>query len=297
MAASFGQYGRHRLLEILPGALAWGTLLLAIVASFFAPTVAVVFIIIFDLYWMFRVIYFIIHLVVAYRTYAKTLTVDWYDQLQTIPNWERVYHLVLLPTYKEDLGILREALRAVAQNPYRKDRFIVVVGGEEADGENFLHYKNELEHEFGSTFGTLMFTVHPKGLTGEIPGKGSNLHHMAEEVRKYIDEKGIPYDDIVVSAFDIDTVAHEQYFARLAYVYCTVPNPTRSSYQPVTLFSNNIWTATAPVRIAMFGTTFWLLSELVRPERLWTFSSSRALSAMTATIASRRSFCRSPWTP
>jgi hypothetical protein len=52
-----------------------------------------------------------------------------------------------------------------------------------------------------------------------------------------------------------------------------VEKPERSSYQPIALFSNNIWTAPAPVRIGAFGTTFWLFGELTRPERLWTFSS------------------------
>lgn len=273
MTQIFGQYGRHRFFEILPGLLTWSTFLLAIMASFFAPTAAVVFIIIFDLYWMLRVLYFIIHLVAGYRTYAATVAVDWYSKLKELPNWERLHHLVLLPTYKEDLVIIREALRALAESEYRHDRFMVIVGGEEGDQENFLRYSKELEQEFGSTFGSLIFTVHPKGLPGEIPGKGSNLRHMASEAKKHIDQQAIPYDDVIVSAFDIDTVAHRQYFGRLAYVYSTVPNPTRSSYQPVTLFSNNIWTASAPVRVAMFGTTFWLLSELVRPERLWTFSS------------------------
>ena len=76
-----------------------------------------------------------------------------------------------------------------------------------------------------------------------------------------------------MTAFDVDTIAHKQYFSYLTYLYCTVPNPTHSSYQPITLLANNIWHAPAPVRIAAFGTTFWLMSELVRPERLWTFSS------------------------
>lgn len=268
-----GQYGRHRFMEMLPGLTVWGTFVLAIAASIFAPTLAVIFIIVYDLFWLFRVLYFLVHVFVAYGKYRTTLSIDWYARLQQLADWERVHHLVLLPTYKEDVSIIRESLRAIAENPYRLDRFIVVVGGEEGDKENFLRYAAELEKEFSGVFKQLMFTVHPKGLPGEIPGKGSNMHYMAGEVRKYIDAQGIPYEDVVVSAFDIDTVAHRQYFARLAYLYCTVPNPTRSSYQPVTLFSNNIWTATAPVRVAMFGTTFWLLSELARPERLWTFSS------------------------
>ncbi len=273
MAKTFGQYGHHRILESIPGLIVWATFALAVLASFFAPTLAVIFIIIFDLYWLLRVLYFIIHLLASYGEYRRTLKVDWYAQLAKLPNWERIYHVVMLPTYKEDLSILREALHAIQNTSYRQDRFIVVMGGEEGDAVNFAEYRKILTTEFAGAFADLIFTTHPKNLPGEIPGKGSNLHYMAGVVQQHIDAKKIPYDDIIVSAFDIDTIVHEQYFPRLAYLFLTVPNPTRSSYQPVTLFSNNIWTATAPVRISAFGTTFWLLSELVRPERLWTFSS------------------------
>lgn len=269
----FGQYGKHRVLESIPGLLVWGTFIAAILASFFAPVAAIVFIIIFDIYWLLRVIYFVIHLLGGYKTYRATMAVDWYALLQKVISWERVYHVVMLPTFQEDLVILREALRSIAATPYRKDRMIVVVGGEQGDAADFSAHRAVLEREFSGVFAELLFTVHPSGMEGEIPGKGSNLHYMAGEVRGIIDARAIPYDDVVVSAFDIDTVPHAQYFPRLAYLFCTVPNPLRTSYQPVTLFSNNIWNATAPVRIAAFGTTFWLLSELVRPERLWTFSS------------------------
>ena len=125
------------------------------------------------------------------------------------------------------------------------------------------------------TFGYFTATLHPKGLPGEIPGKGSNLHWMGEELEKRLQERfpDVADEDIVVSAFDIDTIAHPQYFSYLTYLYATVENPTRSSYQPIAMFSNNIWSANAPVRIGAFGTTFWLFGELTRSERLWTFSS------------------------
>jgi hypothetical protein len=112
-------------------------------------------------------------------------------------------------------------------------------------------------------------------MAGEIPGKGSNLSFAANEIAERLAKNfpEIPDEKIIVSAFDIDTIAHPQYFSLLTYLYCTVENPTRTSYQPVTLFSNNIWTASAPVRIGAFGTTFWLFAELARPDRLWTFSS------------------------
>jgi cellulose synthase/poly-beta-1,6-N-acetylglucosamine synthase-like glycosyltransferase len=273
MAEAYGQYGKSRFWEIVPGFLVWSVLVGAIVLSVFFPTAAIIFIIIFDLYWMLRVFYFVIHVLAAYVAYKKTLKVNWWEKVQQIPNYDRVYHVVMLPTYKEDLIILEEAFESLKRTKYRSDRMIVVLGGEERDAENFKEYQKALEEKYATTFFKLLFTVHPKDLPGEVPGKGSNLKHMATVLQGVIDSLHIPYDDIVVSAFDVDTVAHEQYFARLAHLYLTEPNPTRSSYQPVTLFSNNIWSAAAPIRIAAFGTTFWLLSEIVRPERMWTFSS------------------------
>ncbi|MFH1632174.1 MAG: glycosyltransferase family 2 protein [bacterium] len=273
MTQTLGQYGKHRFWEMIPGLLIWTTFILAIFTSIFVPVVAVVFIIIFDLYWTLRVLYFLIHLTAAYFEHKRELAVDWQSEYKKLDGADGVYHLVMLPTYQEDLSILQSALRAVLNSKYRKDRFIVIVGGEGGDKENFAKYQKALSEEFGNKFAQIDFTLHPRGLEGEIPGKGSNLKWMAGRAKEIIDERKIPYENVIVSAFDVDTVAHEQYFARLAYLYLTVENPTRTSYQPLTLFSNNIWNAAAPVRVAAFGTTFWLLSELVRPERMWTFSS------------------------
>ena len=274
MSVTFGQYGKYRALEIIPGLLSWGILSAAVISAFVVPTVAVVFIIVFDLYWMLRVFYFIIHVLVSYTQYRRSLKINWYELLTGLANWDKVYHLILLPTYKEDLPILEEAMESLLRAQYRKDRLIVVLGGEERDQKNFLRYKEDLEKRYKHQFAALLFTLHPSDLPGEIPGKGSNMRHMGLEVQKYFAGRpDIHPDDVVVSAFDVDTIAHPQYLACLAYMFRTVDKPHRSSYQPITLFSNNIWSATAPVRVAAFGTVFWLFSELVRPERMWTFSS------------------------
>lgn len=273
MAEQVGQYGRYRFWEILPGFLTWATFFIAIGLTFFAPVAAAVFIVIFDLYWTLKVLYFVIHMIAAYRKYRLTTKKDWYQEIQKIEGWDEIYHVMMFPTYQEGLAVLREALNGVKDSVYRNDRFIIVVGGEEPEKETFETYQEELKKEFGETFYSLMFTIHPRGIPGELPGKGSNMKWMGEKLKERIDALHIPYEKVIVSAFDVDTIAHKQYFAKLTHLFLTEENPLRSSYQPVVLFSNNIWNATAPVRIASFGTTFWLLSELVRPERLWTFSS------------------------
>ncbi|MFH1712145.1 MAG: hypothetical protein ABH846_02830 [Patescibacteria group bacterium] len=273
MTNRVGQYGKHRFFEILPGFLIWLTFSLAILSSFFAPSIAVIFIIIFDLYWTLRVLYFMIYVIVSYKNYRQTLKTDWDQAIKKLDHWQDIYHVVMLPTFQEDLSIIQTAMRALLESTYQNDRFIVVVGGEQADEVNFNKYIEPLRQEFEGKFQKLMFTIHPKGLPGEIPGKGSNMKWMGEQLKKEIDQMNISYKNIIVSAFDVDTIAHKQYFSHLTYLYLTEPEPTRSSYQPIVLFSNNIWQATAPVRIAAFGTTFWLMAEQVRPERMWTFSS------------------------
>ncbi|MEK7620154.1 MAG: glycosyltransferase family 2 protein [Patescibacteria group bacterium] len=268
-------YGQSRFWEMFPGLLVWGTFSLALILSFFQPLWVIIFIIVFDLLWLFRVVYFNLFVVISWMRYKKANKTDWQNLLATVPGSQNIRHLVLLPTYKEGYEIIRSTLRSLKENKAPNDRLWVALGGEEADQEAFEKIVRRAEQEFGSTFGYFTATLHPQGLPGEIPGKGSNLHWMGEELEKRLQERfpDVADEDIVVSAFDIDTIAHPQYFSYLTYLYATVENPTRSSYQPIAMFSNNIWSANAPVRIGAFGTTFWLFGELTRSERLWTFSS------------------------
>lgn len=273
MAERYGQYGQNRFWEMILGILVWTTLIGAVASAIFYPLAAVVFIIIFDLYWVFRVFYFVILVFLAYSRYRRTTKIDWSKKLQEVDGWEEIYHVVMLPTYKEDVSIVRKAIQGIIDSGYPPEKFLVAVGGEEGDKEYFAEVEKQMRKEFDGVFDEFLFTVHPKGLPDEIPGKGSNLNWMGYKIKEIIDRKNIPYENIVVSAFDIDTIGHPEYFARLAYMFLTEPDPLRTSYQPLTLFSNNIWQATVPVRVASFGTTFWLLSMLVRPDKLWTFSS------------------------
>jgi hypothetical protein len=83
----------------------------------------------------------------------------------------------------------------------------------------------------------------------------------------------IPYENVIVSSFDIETLPHEQYFSYLTYKYLIHPNPTHASYQPLVLYNNNIWQSSPIIRVVASATTFWLLTDLSRPEKLLTFSS------------------------
>lgn len=264
----------HRILEHVPASFVWLTLVGATALSFLNPIWAVYLIIAFDLYWFLRVLYFVIFLTSAWRKHRGALDIDWEAELKGTPGHERLRHLIFLPTYKEDLEILRSTFRSLIAAKADPRTMIVVLAGEERAGrEAFLARAEAVRAEFGDRFLRFLVTVHPSDTVGEIAGKGSNLHYAGPIAQAEVDALGIAYEDVIVSTFDVDTIAHPQYFAHLAKTYLETPDRLRCSYQPVVLYSNNIWDAPAIVRIAAFGTTFWLLSELVRPDRLFTFSS------------------------
>lgn len=255
------QYGKHRFYEILPGALVWGTLIVSCYLSYFDPLLMIYFVILFDLYWLLRILYFVPFLLISWWRYRSALKRDWQKEIETLPGYDAVRQLIFLPTYKEEEAVVRETLQVLSSSPFPSDRVFIVLAGEERDRTNFLKMAEALHREFDTVFGKFFVTVHPMGRADEIPGKGSNLHYAAQEVVPKLLAEGIDPDHVVVSAFDVDMIVHPQYFSCLTYHFLTVPEPTRSSYQPVALYNNNLWESPAAVRVAMFGTTFWLMNR------------------------------------
>ncbi len=273
----------YRFFETIPGALAWGTLLLLIFLSWMAPIFTAFFIIAFDVYWLLKTIYLSLHLRSAFKQVRANMTVDWFLKLKTEKQgWDEYYHLIILPVYKEGWEVVEPSLAALARASYPKEKMLVVFATEERAGVHGATVAEKARVKFGAQFGAFLVTAHPKDIPGEMPGKGSNIRYAGRVAReKIVDPKSIPIDRVIVSAFDIDTVAGEQYFARLMYVYCSTHRPERKSFQPVPFYINNIWHAPAIARVISFSATFWHTIQQERPERMTTFSShSMSLRAL-----------------
>lgn len=217
----------------------------------------------------------LLHLLMSWKRYRTNVKIDWMEKLEELEkNYQDYYHLIFLPTYKEPINIVEKPFEALVNSKFDTKRFIVVLAGEErGDPQQFQHIASEMRRKYEDKFHKLIVTLHPADLPGELPGKGSNTHYAAKVAQKYIDELGVSYDNVIVSNFDIDTFVHEQYFAYLTYKYLTHPNPTRASYQPIAVYNNNVWESNPIVRVVASSTTFWLFTDLARPERLFTFSS------------------------
>lgn len=268
-------YYLYRLLEMIPGILVWSTFVAAISLSLIWPLYAIYFIIIFDLYWFTRVSYMLIYLFISWQRYHRDAKVDWLQKVKSIKdkNWQEYHHLVFLPTYQEPYEVLEATFKSLLGTKYPTDRMTVVLAGEGRDEKNFLKCASQIKKKFAIHLNDLIITVHPANLPNEMAGKGSNMHYAGNIAKKYIDAKGWDYDKIIVSTFDVDTQVHPQYFSYLTYKYLTVDNPTHYSYQPLAFYHNNIWESNFLTRVVANSTTFWLLTDLARPERLFTFSS------------------------
>jgi len=264
----------YRFFEILPGALSLGTLGTAFILAWLAPVVIAIFIIAFVFYWLLRISYLSFHQVASYRQMKKNLQTDWLEKLEGLKTKNDIYHLVILPMYKEDLEIIRATFQALKDSIYPKKKLIVVLATEERAGQAAQEIAKEIEKEFGKTFFRFLVTVHPQNIIGEISGRGSNVAWAVKKAKEIIiDKLSIPYQNIIVSGFDIDTRVYPQYFACLTWHYLTAKKPLRSSYQPIPVYNNNIWDAPAFSRVISTSGTFWQMMQQERPEQLVTYSA------------------------
>ncbi|MEK7553678.1 MAG: glycosyltransferase family 2 protein [Patescibacteria group bacterium] len=269
----------YRLLEIFPAFLSWSTLIGIVLMSWLLPIFAAIFIIAFDIYWLLKTIYLALHLRSAFKKMKKNMEINWLreltnDRRPTTNDWTNIYHLILLPFYNEPKEIIRASVESLANANYPKDKLIVVLAAEEKAGEQAKIIAEKIKKEFGEKFFKFLITLHPADIQEEIPGKGSNIAWAGKQAKEeIIDALQIPYENVLISAFDVDTVIYPDYFSRLTYVFLNTPNNQNFSYQPVPFYINNIWQSPAMARVVAFSATFWHMLQQERMERLTTFSS------------------------
>ncbi len=196
------------------------------------------------------------------------------DKSGQIRDWRKIYHLVILPTYKEGEKIIKESLNSLVSSDYPKEKLIVVLAVEERAGKSFEELAKKIEKEYADRFFKFLTVIHPQSIEGEIAGKGSNVAYAGKKAQSQIvDFLKIPHENILVSTFDVDTKVYPQYFSCLTWHYLTQKNPTRVSYQPIPVYNNNIWEASFLSRIVSCSNTFWQIIQQERSEKLTTYSS------------------------
>lgn len=273
------EYWIYRAFEMLPAILSFGTLALFVFLAFKKPVWAAYLTIIFAAYWFFKTAYLSIHLRYNFKRMQHNMKVNWREMLHDLPQTparagSHFVHMIMLPFYDEPYEVLEESIRSYANAEWDPQSIILVLAAEERAGDAARRTAERLEQQFGATFLAFLTTYHPADVPGEMPGKGSNLAYAAEEARvRVLDARNLPYEHVIVSAFDSDTVVYPNYFACLTYHVMTEPEPLRASFQPVPLYNNNIWNAPTLSRVMAYSSSFWQMIQQERPEKLATFSS------------------------
>lgn len=269
----------YRFFEILPGLLSWGTLLGVVFLSWVSPVFIAFFIIAFDIYWLLKTVFLSMHLRSSFAVIKKIGKQDWLAALKERsaaagPPWQEIYHLVVLPMYKESFEVVSETFESLLAVNYPKEKMIVVLAPESRGGRTAMATAEKIADKYGRNFFRFLSVTHPADIEGELAGKGANETWAVKQAKEQvIDPLGLPYANILVSVFDVDTVMYPEYFSRLTYVFLETPDRVRCSFQPVPVFNNNIWDAPSFSRVAAQSGTFWHMMQQERPERLATFSS------------------------
>lgn len=108
----------QRALELIPGTLTWATILGMFVGSWLAPVGAAVFVIVFDIYWIYLTVYVAFFSIMAYRGLRRGVRINW---------WERVVQVRDPGKYRAELLERSEHLRAMLREEklsFRERRII-----------------------------------------------------------------------------------------------------------------------------------------------------------------------------
>ena len=265
-----------RLFEILPGAIVWFILLFPFALSIWAPKVLAIYMIFFLSYWLVRTFFMSAMLVHGYQHFKHDMRVDWRGKLDTIKpagSWKKLYHLVIVPTYMEDVSILRSSIESVIKSDYPMDHIVYVLATEERDRENANMIAETLKKDYGHKVGDFITIMHPDGIPGEVKGKGPNITFAGRQMVEYFRSKNIPFKDVICTNMDSDSVMDKKYLACLTYKFATDPDPVHKSFQPLPMYFNNIWDVPMPMRLMAMGSSFWQIIVTTRPSRLKNFSS------------------------
>ncbi len=310
----------YRFLEILPGVISYGAIILLFVLSWLDPVIGAIYLFILIASTLVKAIGIAYRTVQGYEVIKHAGRVDWRKRVEDLANpheaYERlrdddsksyhfedhlenlkliaamgneypdpnkIFHVVIITAYDEGIEVLSPSVEAVKDSTFPNDHIIMTLAYEARGGEQMETTAQELHKKFKGVFRDFLLVKHPADLPGEVIGKGPNLTYAGEAVAEYVSKNHLPVENIIVTSLDSDNRMAPKYLDAVAYEFITHPNRQRLSYQPVSLFMNNIWDAPAPTRVIAISNSFFNVITTMRPHALRNFAShSQPLQALEA---------------
>lgn len=310
----------YRFLEVLPGLISYGAIILLFVLSWLNPVIGSIYLFIIIASTLVKAISVAYRTIQGYGVLKRAERVDWRKRLEDLehphdsyerlrgennrsyhfeehlknlkmmsvmdkeyPNPAKTLHAVIMTAYNEGEEVLGPSIEAVKNTTFPNDRIIFTLAYEERGGKAMEDIALNLAKKYQSTFKDFIIVKHPANLPGEVVGKGPNLTYAGEYLAKYVEKHHLPIENIIVTSLDSDNRMAPKYLDAVAYEFITHPNRQHLSYQPVSLFMNNIWDAPAPTRIIAVSNSFFNVISTMRPHVLRNFAShSQPLQALKA---------------
>ncbi|HSX58407.1 MAG TPA: glycosyltransferase family 2 protein [Candidatus Saccharimonadales bacterium] len=243
--------------------------------SFFLPAFTVYLIFIFDLYFVYRSSFLAINSVRSYLKIKESAQTNWLEKARSENlSYQKVHHLVFIPTYKEPYTILERTLSFLAASEFPSKNIIIVLAGEERE-EGFLEKAEELKKNFAKFFYQILVTRHILK-EGEVAGKSSNQNYAASLVSFFIEQEGFDEDFLTITSCDADVAIHPKYFSNLAYLFLKSPEPYKRFWQGALVFYNNIWRVPLPVRVVHTLFSVAGVADLMRSKTSFIYSTYSA---------------------
>lgn len=265
----FTRYPRKsiRLLEIIPPLSAIFLISMPFWGAIFFPLQLAYFIIFFDIYWLYKSGNLAVCALIASRKIKAAEHENWLTKAEALPNYDKMRHIVIVPTYQESLAKIKETINSIRNQTFQTSKIYIFVAFEERETEAQEKAKT-LEYEYKNIFGGFYATFHPDS-PEELRGKSSNQAYAGRFANKVlIEEKQLDINYMTVSSLDADAIFDKQFFAYLSYKFLTSKNPHLAFFQSANVTYNNFWKVPSFIRIISFFGSLWRIALLIQGLRL-----------------------------
>jgi len=265
----FARYPRKsiRILEIIPPLSAVFLISMPFWGSVFYPVQLAYFIIFFDIYWLYKSANLAFCAFVASKKIKKAEKVDWLSKANILPGFNKLGHIVIIPTYQESVAKIKETIDSITAQTYPLKRIYIFIAFEERE-QDAPEKSRVLEADYGKVFGGFYSTFHPDD-PDEIKGKSSNQAYAARFANKIlIEDGGLDADFMTISSLDADAIFDKQFFSYLSSKFLSSPKPHLTFWQSANVTYNNFWQVPSFIRIISFFGSLWRIALLVQGMRL-----------------------------
>ncbi len=161
------------------------------------------------------------------RSNRKT---DFSEKIKNDKELSEIEHLAVISCYKEPVELISHTVQTLANQTMSK-KITMVVSFEERTPDK-IKKQGELCDRFAASFKEFLFTVHPFGQEGEIPGKCSNancgIRTSLGHLQRRLGERFDP-NKVLITTCDADSRFHPRYIEALTYQFLRQKAKDRNS--------------------------------------------------------------------